>query len=214
MLLDDLHHHASSLGCHYVKSVANVNRCPDLHTSECTALTESGTPCKDLENVDLSFTYTTPMRFLDAAGWGLDFPAMRNGREDAGFGVGMDDPFFLESVEEPPCSSCKDSFSSGNKKSIPSFPGGMVSSFLTFVMLTLMSQSCSEIKSNHCSFQGNDFSFQPYSSLTVGTNLGFVFLPVKHLVLQLKRFGAHPEVLSKVSSDVLGWTSLLELLLG
>ena len=38
---------------------------------------------------------------LDAAGWGLDFPAMRYGREDAGFGVGMDDPFFLESVEEP-----------------------------------------------------------------------------------------------------------------
>ena len=28
----------------------------------------------------------------------------------------------LESVEEPPCSFCKNSFSSGNKKSIPGFP--------------------------------------------------------------------------------------------
>ena len=74
-----------------------------------------------------------------------------------------------------------------------------------------LDESCSEIKSNHCSFQGSDFSFQPSSSLTsIGTNLGFVFLPVKYLVLQLKRFGAHPEVLSKVSSDVLGSTSLLE----
>ena len=58
LLLDDLRDHVSSLGCHYVKSVADVYWCPNLHTSECTALTESGTPCKDLENVDFIVTCT------------------------------------------------------------------------------------------------------------------------------------------------------------
>ena len=46
----------------------------------------------------------------------------------------------------------------------------------------------------------------------VGTNL--ICLPVKYFVLHLKRFGAHSEVLSKISSDVLGLTSLLKCLLG
>ena len=36
-------------------------RSPNLKTRQCTALTESGTSCKDLENVDLSLTYTVPM---------------------------------------------------------------------------------------------------------------------------------------------------------
>ena len=95
----------------------------------------------------------------------------------------MDDPFFLESVEEPPCSSCKDSFSSGNKKSIPGFPTGMASSFLTFVMLTLMSlvprPSPTVAPSKEMAFT---FSHTP----PVGTNLGFVFLPVKYFVLILE----------------------------
>ena len=69
---------------------------------------------------------------------GVVFPAIRNGTEDLGLGAGADDSFFLASAEEPGCSFYKDSRSSGNRRSIPGFPAGMVSSFLTFVMLTLM----------------------------------------------------------------------------
>ena len=89
----------------------------------------------------------------------------------------------------------------------------MVSSFLTFVMLTLMSldpRSSPTIAPS----KEMTFHFSHSSFASVGTNLGFVFLPVKYIVLHLKRFGAHPEVLSKVSLDVLGLTSLLECLLG
>ena len=38
--------------------------------------------------------------------------------------------------------------------------------------------------------------------------------PVKYLVLNLKRFRTHSEILGKVSSDVFGLTSFLERLLG
>ena len=73
-------------------------------------------------------------------GFGVVFPAVRNGTEDLGLGAGADDSFFLVSAEEPGCSFCKDSRSSGSRRSSPGFPGGMVSSFLSFVMLTLMSR--------------------------------------------------------------------------
>ena len=74
---------------------------------------------------------------LGAAGLGVVFPAMCNVLEVGGLGVGVND---FGKDEDPPCSFCKDSCSSGNKRSIPGFLQRMVSSFLTFVMLTLMSR--------------------------------------------------------------------------
>ena len=132
---------------------------------------------------------------------------MRSGTEDFGLGAGADDSFFLESAEEPACSFCKDSHSSGKRRSIPGFPGGMVSSFLTFVMLTLMSRVP---RSSPTIAPSMEMTF-PFSHIP--PLLGFVFLPVEYLVLHLKRLRTHSEILSKVSSDVFGLTRFLECLL-
>ena len=141
---------------------------------------------------------------------GVVFPAMRNGTEDFGLGAGADDSFFLESAEEPACSFCKDSRSSGKRRSIPGF-GGMVSSFLTFVMLTLMSRVP---RSSPTIAPSMEMTFLFYSSLaSIETDLGFVFLPVKYLVLHLKRLRTHSGILSKVLSDVFELTCFLECLL-
>ena len=69
---------------------------------------------------------------------------MRNGTENF-------DSFFLVSAEEPVCSFCKDSRSSR-------FPwrDGFTLSDLRHVNLD---ESSPKIKSYHCSFNGNDFSF-------------------------------------------------------
>ena len=57
------------------------------------------------------------------------------------------------------------------------FFGGMVSSFLTFVMLTLMNRVP---RSSPTMAPSREMTF-PYSSFaSVGTNLGLVFLPVKY----------------------------------
>ena len=78
-----------------------------------------------------------------------------------------------------------------------------------------LDESSPKIKSYHRFFNGNDLSFQPYSSLaSIGTDLRFVFLPVEYLVLHLKRLRTHSEILSKVSSDVFVLTCFLESLLG
>ena len=92
-----------------------------------------------------------------AAGLGVVFPAMRNGTEDFGLGAGADDSFFLESAEEPVCSFCKDSRSSGKRRSIPGLRrDGFILSDLRHVNL---GESSPKIKSYHCSFDGNDSSF-------------------------------------------------------
>ena len=139
---------------------------------------------------------------------GVVFPAIRNGTEDLGLGAGADDSFFLASAEEPGCSFCKDSRSSGNRRSIPGFSGGMVSSFLTFVMLTLMSRVP---RSSPTIAPSMEMTF-PFSAIfplaSIGTDLGFVFLPVEYLVLHLKRLRTHSEILSKVSLlGTLAWTA-------
>ena len=143
----DLHNHDSSLGCHYVKSRVDVYWCPNLQTCECAALTEPGTSCKDLENVDLSFSYTIPVCLF------------RNGclcLEVDGLEVSGNDTFFLESDVDPPCSFCKDSCSSGNKRSIPGFPrDGLILADLCHVDFD---EPGSKVKSNHCSFHRNNFS--------------------------------------------------------
>ena len=60
-------------------------------------------------------------------------------------------------------------------------------------------ESCSEIKSNHCSFQGNDFPFYQFSSLTsVGTN------PGHRLLILINRISMFLLILiSSVSIDIL-----------
>ena len=96
---------------------------------------------------------------LGAAGLGVVFPAMRNGVEVDGLGVGVNDTFFLESDEDPPCSFCKGSCSSGNK----TIPGLLVCLEDGLILPGLchvdFAESSSKVKSNHCSFQRNDFSF-------------------------------------------------------
>ena len=92
---------------------------------------------------------------LGAAGLGVVFPAMRSGLEVDG--LGGNDNFFLESDEDPPCSFCKDSCSSGNKKINSGFSwrDGLILPDLCHVEID---DSGSKVKSNHCSFQRNDFS--------------------------------------------------------
>ena len=87
----------------------------------------------------------------------------------------------------------------------------MVSSFLTFVILTLMSL---DPRSSPTIAPSKEKTFSRIPPC-FHRNESWICLPaVKYLVLRLKRFGAHAEVLSKVSSDVLGLTRLLERLLG
>ena len=99
------------------------------------------------------------------------------------------------------------------RTSIPGFPGGMVSSFLTFVVLALMSRVP---RSSPTIAPSMEMTF-PFSHIpplaSIGADLGFIFLPVKYLVLRLKRRRTHSEILSKVSSDVFGLTCFLECLL-
>ena len=57
-----------------------------------------------------------------------------------------------------------------------------------------------------------DTSAVSMSSDRLWSTLGFVFLPVKYLVLHLKRLRTHSEILSKVSLDVFGLTCFLECL--
>ena len=112
-----------------------------MHGIDCTS-------CKDFENVDLSFSYTIPV-CLFRHGCHI-FHDMRTGLEVDGLGVGVNDTFFLESVEEPPCSLCKASCSSSSKNS--GFPqrDGLILPDLRHVDLD---ESSSKVKSNHFSFQ-------------------------------------------------------------
>ena len=112
---------------------------------------------------------------------------------------------FLEPAEEPPCSFCKASFLSG----ITSQCSAIRRNCLIFSDLFQVN-----LEANHCSFKTNNLPFQPNCSFaSIGTNLGLVFLPVKCLVLHLKRFGAHSKIVCKVSPDVLRLTGFLECLL-
>lgn len=94
--------------------------------------------------------------------------------------------FLLELAEEVPGSFCKASFLCGR-----------VSSFQAFVMFTLMSRVSRSRPANA------SFAF-------LGTNLGFVLLPIKYFASCLKRLRDRSQILRKVSSDVFRLTGLLK----
>ena len=72
---------------------------------------------------------------MSSAGLGA-FPAVLDGLEVDGLGVGVNDIFFFKSDQDPPFSFCKDS------------------SDLCHVDID---ESGSKVKSNHCSFQRSGF---------------------------------------------------------
>ena len=84
---------------------------------------------------------------------------MRNGTEDFGLGAGADDSFFLESAEEPACSFCEDSRSSGLQEKISSRLPRRDGFMLPDLRHVNLNESSPKIKSYHCSFDGDDFSF-------------------------------------------------------